>query len=174
MNAIVGGWQVSPVIRYSRGIPFFFRSGSCNISGTLREACIPGLLSGTDPFLQDPNHYNPAAGPLFNINAFEPVANFATANYSGSGSRISDLRGPNYKDVSLSFTKNTRITERVNFRISVNFFNAFNAHYFLADEFRNLGGDSAFNNDISNSNFGKWNGTVSSPRTIQFAGRIEF
>lgn len=174
VNAIVGGWEVSPVIRYSRGIPFFFRSGSCNISGTLREACIPGLLPGIDPFLQDPNHFNPGAGPLFNINAFEPVANFATPNYSGYGNRISDLRGPNYKDVSLSFTKNTRITERVNFRISANFFNAFNAHYFLADEFRNLGGDTAFNNDISKSNFGSWNGTVSSPRTIQFAGRIEF
>jgi len=27
---------------------------------------------------------------------------------------------------------------------------------------------------VANSNFGTWTGSVSSPRTIQFSGRLEF
>jgi hypothetical protein len=32
----------------------------------------------------------------------------------------------------------------------------------------------AFVNDLANPNFGKWNGTVSDPRTMQVAVRFEF
>jgi len=31
-----------------------------------------------------------------------------------------------------------------------------------------------FNNDISNSDFGKWTGTVTNPRNIQLVGRFTF
>jgi hypothetical protein len=65
----------------------------------------------------------------------------------------------------------------VNFKLSLNFFNALNAHYFVNDESQNFGGDTAFNTDISSGSaapFGTWNTAVSQPRTIQAAGRIEF
>jgi hypothetical protein len=38
----------------------------------------------------------------------------------------------------------------------------------------NQGSNFAFNNDVSAPNFGAWNGGVSSPRTIQIGGRLEF
>jgi len=174
LNTVVGGWQFSPIIHYSRGTPMFFRSGTCNVPGSFRAACIPGLLPGVNPFLQDPNSYDPGKGPLLNINAFEPVSVFKFPNYTGSGQRITNLRGPNFKNLDFSFTKNTKITERLNFKISANFFNALNAHYFVNSGNFNIGGNFAFSNDISNGNFGTWNGSVSSPRTIQFAGRFEF
>lgn len=182
-NAIIGGWQISPIIRYSRGEPMFFRSSSCNIpnpgyGNQFRQACIPGILPGVDPFLQDPNHFDPSRGPLFNINAFEPATVFSAPNYFGSGQPITNLRGPNFKDVSLSITKNTAISERVHTKFSLNFFNALNAHYFINDAGNccNIagGGQSGFHNDVANGNFGTWNGAVSSPRTIQGALRIEF
>jgi hypothetical protein len=189
LDRVVGGWQISPIFRYSRGIPFFFRdNGICK---SYVGACIPGVIPGVDPFLQDPNHFNPynlalcppghtlgdPCAPLLNKSAFEPLQSFSTPGYSGYGRRISNIRGPNFKDLDFSLTKNTRITERVNFKFSLNFFNALNAHYFVNDESQNFGGDTAFNTDISSGSdapFGTWNTAVSQPRTIQAAGRIEF
>ena len=189
LDRVVGGFQISPIYRYSRGIPFFFRdNGVCK---SYVGACIPGLIPGVNPFLQDPNHFNPynlslcppgstpgtPCAPLLNASAFEPYSNFFTPGYSGYGSRISNLRGPNFKELDFSLTKNTRITERVTFKFSANFFNALNAHFFINDESQNFGGDTSFNTDISSPTsapFGTWNGVASQPRTIQVAGRIEF
>jgi hypothetical protein len=174
LDRVVGGFQISPIYRYSRGIPFFFRdNGTCK---SYVGACIPGLIPGVNPFLQDPNDFDPSK-PLLNINAFEPYSSFAKLGYSGYGRRVSNLRGPNFKELDFSLTKNTKITERVTFKFSANFFNALNAHFFINDESQNFGGDTAFYTDISNPSdapFGTWNGAVSQPRTIQAAGRIEF
>ena len=76
-------------------------------------------------------------------------------------------------------TKNTKIAEKLNFKFSANFFNAFNNHYLINSQGGNYGGPSvAFVTDIGTTNttnpFGSWNKAVSTPRTIQFAGRIEF
>jgi hypothetical protein len=189
LDKVVGGWQFSPIFRYSRGIPFFFRDN--NVCKSYVGACIPGVIPGVNPFLQDPNHFNPfdlslcppgsqaatPCAPLLNASAFEPYQSFGTPGYSGFGRRISNLRGPNFKNLDFSLTKNTRITERVTFKLSANFFNALNAHYFVNDESQNFGGDTAINTDISSPTsapFGTWNGAVSQPRTIQVAGRIEF
>ena len=184
LDRVVGGFQISPIYRWSRGIPFYIRdNGTCM---AYVGGCIPGQIPGVNPFLQDPNHFNPfkgctpdqgACAPLLNVNAFEPYSSFATPGYSGYGRRISNLRGPNFKDLDFSLTKNTKITERVTFKISANFFNALNAHFFINDESQNFGGDTSFNTDITpnpSAPFGTWNGVVSQPRTIQVAGRIEF
>jgi hypothetical protein len=146
-----------------------------------------GLVSGTDPFLQSPNGYNPGAGPLLNAAAFEPASNFVWNNpaaapdapggfgYTGTGPRISNLRGPSGKNVDFSITKNTKIGERGNFQLRFAFFNAFNQHYFYPGAaVNNQGSSFAFNNDVSLSNFGTWNRDVSSPRTIQIGARLEF
>ena len=78
-------------------------------------------------------------------------------------------------NTDLSATKNTRITERVNFQLRANFFNTWNNHYFISGQGGNFGGVSyAFNTNVGSAAFGQWNGTVTSPRTIQFSGRVEF
>jgi hypothetical protein len=189
LDKVVGGFQISPIYRYSRGIPFYIRdNGTCM---SYVGGCIPGLIPGVNPFLQDPNHFNPynlslcppgstlgtPCAPLLNVSAFEPYGSFATPGYSGYGRRISNLRGPNFRELDFSLTKSTKITERVTFKFSANFFNALNAHFFINDESQNFGGDTSFNTDITpntSAPFGTWNGVVSQPRTIQVAGRIEF
>jgi hypothetical protein len=188
VNTVIGGWQFSPIIHYSRGTPMWFRSGTCQVVPQFRQKCLVGTVPGLDPFLQDPTTYNPAKGPLLNVAAFEPLANFQYTDttavggpgqygYTGDGPRISNLRGPNVKNLDFSLTKNTKITERVNFQLRFGFFNAFNMHQFTlnnANNVNNQGSNFAFVNDVSAPNFGAWNGGVSSPRTIQVAGRIEF
>jgi len=191
-NWIVGGWQLSPLIHWSRGTPMWFRSSNCPaalVPQFRQSSCLAGVLPGHDPFLQDPNSFDPAKGPLLSAGAFEPVSNFtvpaastATAGtapgqfgYNGSGVRITNFRGPNAKNFDFALTKNTKLMEKLNFQLRFQFFNAFNQHYFYpAANVNNQGSNFAFNNDISGTGFGKWNGGVSPPRTIQVAGRLEF
>jgi len=172
MNALVGGWQVSTIYRYSSGLPFFFRSGFCNVPGQLRVGCIPAVTDPNNAFAQDLSAFDPASGPLFNREAFEPVDAFNF--YYGRGNRIEeDIRGFSYKNQDLSFIKNTRLPGNTNLQIRVEMFNVWNWHIFNAPGNAN-NGISAFNTDISDADFGMWNGTVSDPRNIQVAARFEF
>lgn len=190
VNKLVGGWQASVVYRYSRGIPFFFSSGNCQ-TGAFALACVPGLKDGANPFLQDPNNYDPAKGPLLNIGAFEydtgrrrpdgtvisvfdADSGVANGFYNGNGVRVTNLRGPNYKNIDASLIKNTRIGEKVNFQFRAEFFNLGNFHYFINASNFNIGGNLPFDTNVSSPNFGQWTGNVSPPRTIQFGARIEF
>jgi hypothetical protein len=61
----------------------------------------------------------------------------------------------------------------VSFVFTANFFNAFNNHYFV-NTGQQTAVSSAFNTAVGSTGFGQWNGTVSSPRTVQFSGRLEF
>jgi len=190
VNYLAGGWQISPIIHFSRGTPMWFRSSACTVASVpqLRQNCLVGLVPGVKPFLQDPNGYDPGKGPLLNSAAFEAVGAFQPAGacptctgafgYTGSGPRITNLRGPNYKNLDFSVTKNTRLTERVNFQLRFAFFNAFNTHYFINNGVNNQGSSFAFISDIAaggTTGFGSWDGSnVSPPRTIQIGGRLEF
>jgi hypothetical protein len=173
-DRIFGGWQVTPLFHYEYGTPFWFDDSACPTAlvGAFREGCIPGILPGQTVELHGREGYNPKSGvPYLNPAAFE--SNFTTFGYTGYGKAVTTVYGPSYKDLDMSFTKNTKITEKVNFKFSANFFNTFNNHYFT-DSQANSTASPAFVTDISSSSFGDWNGTTTNPRTIQFAGRIEF
>jgi hypothetical protein len=154
--------------------------------GSFAQGCLVGLVPGVNPFLQDPNSFDPAKGPLLNPAAFEPLNNFNWTDptrpagtpggfgYVGTGPRVSNLRGPNYKIVDLGFGKSLRIGERGTFLFHVGVHNLFNNHIFVDDGNFNQSGNFAFNHDINNGNFGTWTGAVSSPRSLQLGGRIEF
>ena len=169
VNKLVGGWQMSSIFHASSGLPYYFRSSYCNIPYEFRMGCIPGIVPGGNVFAQSKGSFDPAKGPLFNVDAFEPATSFNF--YAGSGSRITTIRGFGYHDQSLAFIKNTKITERLNFQIRAEFFNVWNWHIF-----ENSGewGGRAFNNDIASPSFGEWNGSVSNPRNIQVGARIDF
>jgi hypothetical protein len=175
-NWALGGWQVSPLLRYEYGTPFSFSYSSCQTGGVgaLREGCVPGIISGQKVELHGRNGYNPASGvPFFNASAFE--SDFSAFGYTGYGKAVTTVYGPSFKDLDMSLTKNTKIAEKVNFKISANFFNSFNNHYFANSQGGNYGGPSpAFITDVSSSAFGTWNHSTTNPRTIQFAGRLEF
>ncbi|HEY1985305.1 MAG TPA: carboxypeptidase-like regulatory domain-containing protein [Terracidiphilus sp.] len=178
-NAIIGGWQVSPLFRYEYGTPFSFFSSSCPTSSLVpqfREGCVPGILPGQQVQPHGRNGFNPAtAATYFNLSAFE--TNFSTFGYTGLGKAVTSVYGPSYKSLDMSLTKNTKIAEKVNFKIEANFFNAFNNHFLINSQGGNYGGPSvAFVTDVNSPTnpFGSWNKAVTTPRTIQFAGRIEF
>jgi hypothetical protein len=174
-NTIVGGWQVSPVYRYEFGTPFSFSSSTCEtstIAGSFREGCVPGIVPGEPVQPRGRNGFNPANGGTYlNPAAFESSSAFTNFGYTGYGKAVSTIYGPSYSNLDVSFTKNTKISERANFKFSANFFNSLNNHYLIS---QGNGPGGAFVTDVSNSAFGTWNGDASAPRSIQFAGRIEF
>ncbi|HVJ08417.1 MAG TPA: carboxypeptidase-like regulatory domain-containing protein [Acidisarcina sp.] len=179
-NTFVGGWQVSPIWSYNYGIPFAFGASNCNVVPQFREGCIPGILPGAHVLLHGRNGFNPlkSGGQYINPDAFESIFSQANQNpkfgYTGTGAVVTTIYGPAYQNLDMSLTKNTRITEKVNFQFRANFFNAFNNHYFV-NQGGNFGGVGyAFNTSAGATDFGKWNKTVTAPRTIQFAARLEF
>jgi hypothetical protein len=166
-NALFGGWQLSTLFRYSSGLPFFFRSSVCNVPGQFRVACIPSITGNV--FAQDLGSFDPNKGPLFDRNAFESVDAFNF--YHGNGPRVSDIRGFAYRNQDLSLIKNTKIWGDVNLQLRVEAFNLWNWHNFTAS---GEWGNGAFNTDIASPDFGKWNGSISAPRVVQLAARLEF
>jgi hypothetical protein len=171
VDKILGGWEISSVFRATSGIPFFFRSGTCNVPGEFLASCIPAVVSGGNPLAQSGGNFNPEL-PLFNKAAFEPVSAFEAYGYYGTGPRVSNVRGFGFHNQNFGLIKNTKITERLRFQIRAEFFNVWNWHIFSST---GTWGDSAFNTDISSDDFGMWNGgTVSQPRNVQVGARLEF
>ena len=76
VNKLLGGWQISTLVKISSGTPFFFRSSNCNVPSQFDVGCIPSQISGVNPFLQDPNSYDPGKGPLVNRDAFQDPNSF--------------------------------------------------------------------------------------------------
>jgi hypothetical protein len=174
-NALLGGWQVSSIFRYSSGLPFFFRVNgtACNVPGQFRAGCIPAITNPGAVFAQNKGSFDPNAGPLFNKDAFEPLSAFNF--YYGRGNRIEeDVRGFAYRNQDLSFIKNTRLPGGVNMQLRVEMFNMWNFHVFGARGTTFGATTDAFDLDLASPTFGSWKGGVSDPRNIQIAARFEF
>lgn len=167
-DKFLGGWRVNGIFRASSGIPFFFRSGQCNVPEQFRVGCIPAILPGANPFAQDRSHFDPNK-PLFNAAAFESTNGFNF--YYGQGPRVSNLRGFGNRNQDLSLIKDTKITEKVTFEFRAEAFNVWNWHIFSGSgEF----GSGAFDTNVASPTFGYWNGAVSGPRNLQLGARITF
>lgn len=171
VDKVVGGWSMSNLFRASSGIPFYFRSGTCNVPGEFHAGCIPAILPGENPWAQGKGTFDPNK-PLFRANAFEPISGFEAFGYYGQGPRVSNLRGFGFHNHNLGLIKNTKITERLNFQFRAEFFNIWNWHSFNCSN--QCFGSLPFDIDISSPDFGKWNNSVSEPRNIQFGARLEF
>ena len=109
VNALVSGWQLSTIYKFQSAPPMFFRSPSfCNVPGQFRAACIPAITDPGAVFAQDKDSFDPALGPLFNKDAFEPVTAFNY--YFGTGNRVEEsIRGFAYQNQDLTLMKNTRL-----------------------------------------------------------------
>jgi carboxypeptidase family protein len=166
VDKVLGGWQVNTIVRVSSGIPLHIYSGTCNIPPQFGEGCLPGILPGANPFAQSKGNFDPNK-PLLNAAAFESASSFSF--YPGVGPRITNLRGFGYHNQDIGLTKTTRVTERVSVQVRTEFFNTWNWHTYTSS---GETGAQAFTTDVSSPAFGLWNGSVSSPRNIQFGLRV--
>jgi hypothetical protein len=167
LGHIVGGWTLASTMKFTSGMPFYFRDSSvCGIPSQFQAACIPAI---TGTVLAQSWGNVDVNKPMFNASAFASAAPFTL----GSGPRVSDVRGSPYRDVNLSLSRKFALRERLGFEVRAEAFNAFNNHYFTCDG-EAFGDCIPFNNDPSSASFGAWNGTVTQPRNIQLVGRITF
>jgi hypothetical protein len=169
LGEVLGGWEITNIFRASSGIPFFIRSGNCNVPAQFRAGCIPGILPGADPFAQDKGNFDPNQ-PLLNRGALEPADSFNF--YFGQGPRISDFRGFAYHNHDFGLIKTTSITETVALQIRGEFFNVWNWHKFSSPGTTN--GIGSFDTNLASPAFGTWNGSVTPPRNIQIGVKIIF
>jgi hypothetical protein len=170
-NYLFGGWILATSMKFTSGMPFYFRdSNLCGVPGQFQAACIPGISGKV--LAQSWGSVN-VNQPMFNASAFEASSLFANGNYLGTGPRVSSVRGTPYRDTNLSIAKKFAFKERLNLEVRAEIFNLFNNHYFTCDGTA-FGDCIPFNNDPSSASFGVWNGTVTQPRNIQLVGRITF
>ena len=141
LNGLVGGWQLSTIYKYQSAPPMSFRSTFCNVPGQFRAACIPAITNPGAVFAQDKGSFDPAKGPLFNKDAFEPVGAFNY--YYGRGNRVEEsIRGFGYQNQDLTLLKNTRMGGGTNLQLRFEAFNMWNWHTFQG------GGDIVVNQRV--------------------------
>ena len=162
LDKIVGGWQISTIVRLQSGVPIQFYSGTCNIPGQFAMGCLPGVLPGQNPWAVDKGSWKPGM-VMFNKAAFESPSSFNY--YPGVGSVMTNLRGFPFRNQDLSALKEVQISERFKLQLRFEAFNVLNLHNFDR---------TPVNVDVSSPNFGLWDGATSPPRNLLMGGKLMF
>jgi hypothetical protein len=162
----VGGWQLSGITTFQTGFPFGI-SGADPLgldgSSAQRGSYVPGCKIHSDltlPFQRlNPNCFvNPGLG-----------------EYGNTGRNF--LRQPGINNWDMAIGKDFNFTERIRFLFKMDTFNTFNHHQYAGDVngliVAGSGGNEVISNSVGSATFGQING-ASSPRILQFSGKIQF
>jgi hypothetical protein len=123
VNAIIGGWAVSPIVTFRTGFPMPV-SGASDESGTFSRGARANCNS-----LPKITGETPIAGTTGGFQWFTNNGNFTNPGVGSFGTcavQLGGLRGPHYTDVDLSIHKDFQITERFKVQFRTDFINAFN------------------------------------------------
>ena len=173
-NAVVGGWHLSGLWRWSSGYPFTVSSGFGWATNFQLESA--AILDGTRPQTGTFMVPNPTTGaPQANIFS-NPLSGSSAAiaqfrqSFPGESGQRNELRGPGTFNLDVGLSKTWNITEAQSVRFTWENFNVTNSPRFDVGTMQ-LGG----NNSISNStSFGNFVSTLSNPRVMEFALRYTF
>ena len=110
------GWELNSIVTIQSGRPIPI-ANSTDTSGRFYFNQRPNVVPGVNPIL--PN-WTPSTGYLNPLAFIQPA--YGTFGDLGRDS----IFGPGYANVDFSITKNTRLTERLNLQLRVEFFNIFN------------------------------------------------
>ncbi|HTV05827.1 MAG TPA: TonB-dependent receptor [Acidobacteriaceae bacterium] len=174
LNEIVGGWQISPVVNISSGLPFSLGLSNCGpVVGGTSAPCYPN---------GDPSAFKGSAGKFNPLTHSRPYSTPQTSGFTypgldqiGTTGRNNEW-GPGAWNVDTSLVKNFPIKESLFAQFRVDFFNLFNH----IDPANPNGNASSINFDGSSS---ITNGTglnaqgpygASSPRQLEFSARLQF
>ena len=172
-NAILGGWTVTGLFRWTSGFPFSVGAGTgwatdFELSGT---SFVQGPKPKTGVFIDqdgDPNVFKDAIN--LTCTCF-PGAGFNTnfrATYAGEAGQRNIFRGPGYFGIDGGLAKAWNFKEDKTVKFSWEVFNVTNSVRFDA-----LG--SLPNEDLVDiTGFGKFNAELTQPRVMQFALRFLF
>jgi hypothetical protein len=151
-EAILGGWQVSGLIRLQDGIPDPMSAPGNGFGFAYNP---PNITSGSDVPIG-----NQSVGEWFNVNAFSKPAPFTIGT---APRRITQLRQDGVHSADIALMKNFVVREPLKLQFRTEFFNMTNTAQF-----------SAPNTSVGSSTFGQVTSQGNSPRQIQFGLKLSF
>ncbi len=179
LDKLIGGWYVAGIFRASSGLPLtVFQGGNAFGGNPFTSVQTGAILIGSNNFGNSVRSGVNGSG-LFGTNGNPSIGGSGLSIFADPAAAASrfrrallsqdgrqgrgTLRGFPFWNVDLSLGKTTKITERLKFSITADFFNAFNKVNFF-----NPGLNLA-----DPSNFGVVTGAFGA-RRIQVGGRLEF
>ena len=171
LNAVIGGWQLSGLFRWTSGFPVNVDNGYSNFPTNFEQEGNANLIAPVKT-----GAYVIQSGPdAGNVNIFAngPAAinSFAPA-YAGQSGQRNVIRGDGYFGIDLGLAKRWTMpwSERQSLQFRWEVFNVTNSVRFdvqssLLSSALTLG---------SGGSFGNYSGLLTNPRIMQFALRYEF
>jgi hypothetical protein len=176
-SAVLGGWTVSGLWRWSTGYPFTEFSPAWSTNFDLQSPLVPlssrkpetgsfivaqagggiGPNVFKDPGITDPTNPNAA------INMVRPA-------YPGEGGSRNWLRGPGTFNLDAGLAKGWQIAEHQSVRFTWEVFNVTNTPRFDVGTMQ-INGNTFLS---SSTSFGNFSSTLSNPRVMEFALRYTF
>ena len=132
-NAILGGWQISPLINYLTGLPFTVNCpGALNAVGSTQTCDLVGkftVLNGK------PNRDGICALSDLSCRYFDPSAFAAPLITSNANAHLgntnrNEFRGPGYFGMNLSLARQIKLTERFAVQLRADAINFTNTPHF--------------------------------------------
>jgi hypothetical protein len=164
-EAVIGGWELRGVGRWTSGFPFsvdvgqnwptdWQYTGLAQLDGPKPKTGVYRQTNGSVTLFSNPS----AAQSEFIIP------------FPGSGASRNVLRGQGYAELDLSLIKNWRIVEGQNLQFTWGVFNVLNQVRFNSQGV----GSAVTSIEQSPTQFGTYSSLLTQPRVMQFALRYEF
>lgn len=163
LNALLGGWQVSGIARVSSGLPAYIDNGgfwatNWNVEGEATRVGAPVQGTTKNSATGGPNLF---PDPNAAFGAFE-------LTWPGQSGTRNPARGAGF------FSVDTGLSKRFIMPYSEKHSVQFRAEGFNITNTPNFNVNQASLNLGTQGSFGKYNGTLNTPRVFQFALRYEF
>jgi carboxypeptidase family protein len=174
-EAVLGGWQLSGLIRWTSGFPVNVDNGgqyptNYQLEGRADQVC--PVQTGT--YFTGPNNTGTGNSyPNLFANGINAAACFGYAFPGESGARNA-IRGPGFFGTDLGLAKSWKMpwSEHHTLQFRWEVFNITNSVRFDVQSANAYEGGSLANGN--SSNFGNFSGTLTNPRIMQFALRYDF
>jgi hypothetical protein len=163
---LVGGWETTGIATFQTGFPYSITAN--DVGGVL------GTFFQRADRLQGCNLHSNLTAVMQRIN-FDCFAQPVLGVYGNTPRNW--LRQPGINNWDMGLAKNFHFTERLNFRLAGDFFNAWNHHQYAITTGgligNGSGGGSSIDNSVSDSTAGQIV-NASAARVIQLSGKLTF
>ncbi|HWC20180.1 MAG TPA: TonB-dependent receptor [Terriglobales bacterium] len=151
MNTFLGGWSLNAIASLQSGMPVTVTQAT-NSNAFAGFVLQRPTIVGDVTLAQDQR----TPGRFFNTSAFATTPQFALGNASRN-----PVRGPAYRDLDIALVKHTKMTERTDMEFRAEMFDVTNTPAFAQP-----------NGSFGTPAFGSIISTVTDPRVVQFALRL--
>lgn len=164
-DAVIGGWQLTGVARWTSGFPFSVDVGQ----NWPTDWQYTGLAELTGPKPKT-GVYRQANGSVTLFADPAAAQSEFTIPFPGSGGSRNILRGPGYAGLDMGLSKRWRFVESQSVQFTWQVFNVLNLVRFNAQGL----GSQVTSIEQAPTQFGTYPGLLTQPRVMQFALRYEF